>query len=155
MLMKRCKQWLLAGMLWSLCAAALAETVFEWTDADGVKHFSSKPPPPGVQANEKQVMPMPMVGTVAPQLAMPSEGLPEEDSVSRERAELARQRIAATSYEEALAVECDHARGVLGKLRANQNIVLTDDSGNSRAMPEPERNRRVQLASDFIRDNCR
>lgn len=153
--LKHRKRWLLIGTLWLLCTGAMADTVYEWIDADGVKHFSSQPPPPEVQASQKQVTPLPMVGTVAPQPAVPAVAPPEEDPVDRERAELARKRIAATSYDEALAVECDHAYGVLGKLRDNPNIVLADDSGNARAMPEGERRRRVQLANEFIRDNCR
>lgn len=152
---KRISYWLLIGAMWSLCAGAQAQTVYEWTDADGVTHYSSQPPPPGVQADERQVTPMPMVGTVAPRPAAPATSVTDEDPTDRARAELARKRIEATSYDEALAVECAHAYGVVGKLQDHQNIVLTDASGNARAMPEAERRRRVQLANEFIRDNCR
>jgi hypothetical protein len=136
---------------------AAADTVYEWTDENGVVHYSSQPPPADQPATEKLLQPIPMVGTEAPHPRQDSGPLtvPATDDTQNKREALARKRIEATSYQEALAVECEHASGVLGSLQQFANISLSDAAGNTRVMPEPERKQRIQLAQDFIRDNCR
>ena len=67
---------------------------------------------------------------------------------------MARQKIAASSYEEALAIECKQAENVIGKLTPALNIQITDANGNVRVMEEDERQSRITLANEFIRDNC-
>ena len=149
---------ILMGMLLSGNLAMAETSVYQWTDESGTVHYTSLPPPPGTTAEVKSLQPIPSVGTVAPQSRnKASQADPEltpAQQAQRDREELARRRIEASSYEEALTVECDQAESVLGKLLPVTNIQITDAEGNVRVMDEKEWQERIRLAREFIRDNC-
>lgn len=138
-------------------ATSAAERVYQWTDKEGVVHYSSQPPPMGTEATEKVLEPMPLIGTqeLQPRPANSATGeLAPREKAMADREEIARQRINASSYEEALAVECIQAESVIAKLTDSGDIQIADASGNARIMNEKERQERITLANEFIRDNC-
>ena len=148
---------LVTGGLLAGNAPATGKNVYQWTDEDGVVHYSAQPPPQGTDATEKPLTTIPRIGTLAPQ---PRAGNPEYDELTprqqatSDREELARQRINASSYDEALAVECNQAENVIGKLTAASGIQIQDSSGNARIMSDKERLERITLAEEFIQNNC-
>ena len=138
---------------------AVAQTqAFQWTDENGVVHFSALPPPPGTSAQAVTLKPMRPVGTVVAQSRIanvsPDDGLTSTEQAVQKRAELSRARIEASSYEEALAIECDHVRGVIDKLSLQEDIIVNDVAGEKyRVMESNERQERINAAQEFIRDN--
>ena len=137
---------------------AAEERVYQWTDADGVVHYSSQPPPLGTDASEKALKPIPLMGSQAPQARtvgqMIQTEMTEREQAAKDREELARKRIEATTYNEALKIECAQARSVTGKLSAKSGVQIRDSAGNIRVMGDDERKERLSIAQNFIKDNC-
>ena len=149
---------LIMGLLMFASTLASEEKVFQWVDENGTTIYSTQPPPPGIIATETTLKSAPP-GTAPSQTLTrdPKADAPMTDRVqaARDREELARKRIKASSYEEALAVECNQAESVIGKLNSPGPIQIADGSGNVRVMDQEERVDRVTLAYEFIRDNCK
>ena len=87
---------ILIGMLLVAPALAAGDTVYQWTDKDGNVHYSGQPPPAGTQAVEKNLEPMPNVGTVDPYLDADELKQATAEQVTRENDELARKQYLGT-----------------------------------------------------------
>ena len=46
---------LVSGLMCAVIASAVAQTVYKWTDASGVTHYSEQPPPQAVKAKQLQL----------------------------------------------------------------------------------------------------
>ena len=150
---------ILLGTMLASNSAFAQDNIYEWTGKDGVVVYSSQPPPAGTSARERTLKPAPLMGSSAPQPEVApvqdDQNLTPAEQAQKNREELSRKRIEATSYEEALAIECDQARSVMEKLQQINNVAITDSMGNTRVIPEGERVARITLALEFVRDNCR
>ena len=150
---------ILLGTILASNSAFAQDNIYEWTGKDGVVVYSSQPPPAGTSARERTLKPVPIMGSAAPQPEVApvqdDQELTPAEQAQKNREELSRKRIEATSYEEALAIECDQARNVMEKLQQINNLAITDSRGNTRVIPERERLARITLALEFVRDNCR
>ena len=134
---------ILLGTILASNSAFAQDNIYEWTGKDGVVVYSSQPPPAGTSARERTLKPVPIMGSAAPQPEVApvqdDQELTPAEQAQKNREELSRKRIEATSYEEALTIECDQARNVMEKLQQINNLAITDSRGNTRVIPERER----------------
>ena len=149
---------ILTGLLFIMPAMVVPDTVYQWTGEDGNIHYSDKPPPPGTQVFEKDLKPMPDIGTVKPSQnnnITPSEN-PQlvAEKVEQENAQLNQRRKDATTYEEALEIECGLVRGVIDKLSSRRDISMVNTEGTTRAISEAERQERLRVSQKYINEHC-
>ena len=85
---------ILIGMFLTASALAVGDTVYQWTDKDGNTHYSGQPPPAGTQAVEKNLEPIPSVGTVDPYMDKEDIKKATTKQVARDNEELVQRRLA-------------------------------------------------------------
>ncbi|MBS3959942.1 MAG: DUF4124 domain-containing protein [Xanthomonadaceae bacterium] len=128
---------LLAPTALALLLAALPlaaeEPVFTWLDAQGVRHYSQTPPPPGIRYEVRGVRNEP-VGTAAP--PAPAEA------------------AAAAPTPEDLR-NCERARLSLAQLDSNQPLTMDrDGDGTAEPLGDEDRAAQRRLAEQAIRAFC-
>ena len=146
---------ILVGFLLTAPALIAGEKVYQWTDKDGNVNFSSQPPPAGTEVVEKDLEPMPNVGTVDPNLDSLEIRKAVAEMASRENDALMQHRMETTTYEEQQAIECELAQGVLDKLTSGRLAKIASPDGNLRDMSEAERKNRIRASEKYINENCR
>ncbi|MDX1380213.1 MAG: DUF4124 domain-containing protein [Xanthomonadales bacterium] len=150
---------LLAAML---CAApaALAQQVYQWTDENGVVHYTDQPPD-RADAEVTEVKPLPEVGTESPTAADPAaaesddageETLSPAEQARRERAEAREERRA---LEAEIAADCLRAKQTIAQLEPSPRVIYTDEEGNTRRMDDDRRLELLEEARSFVeRNDC-
>ena len=134
---------ILIGVLLASPALLAGETIYQWTDADGNIHFSESPPPAGTEAVQRNLEPMPKVGTVDPYLDAEESKQVIAEQVSRENEELVQRRMDATTVEEQQAIECETAQDMINKLTSERLAKVAHPDGILRAMSDAEREDRT------------
>ena len=145
---------ILIGMLLTAPGLFAGDTVYQWTDKDGNTHYSSQPPPAGTQAVEKNLKPLPKVGTVDPYMDSDDIKKATADMVARENEELIQRRLEASTVEEQQAIECVTAQGVIDKLSSGRLAKIASPDGTLRVMSEAEREDRILTSQKFIDEHC-
>ena len=145
---------ILIGMLFTAPALLGGETIYQWTDKDGNTHFSESPPPAGTEAVQRNLEPMPKVGTVDPYLDADETKQLTAEQVNRENEELTQRRLDATTREEQLAIECETAQGVIDKLSSARYAKIASPDGSVRVMSDAEREDRIRTSEKYIDENC-
>lgn len=98
------------------CAApALAESVYQWTDADGTRHYSDKP--------------VPSAKRVDPEL-LKSKPIPPSAPV-----------LIPPSFRQSVARQCGDARERLALYEQSGEVIETTDTGVEYTLPETQRQR--------------
>ena len=158
----------LALVAGSVATPLLADEMYSWTDENGVRHFSSLPPPPGLEATVSDLpdsVPVPAVDVDYPD-ATDSTASVADDAFSAEQdteelsaADQYRQQIADTRAEQRSAQAemdqaCIQARNRLAQIEPSRRVFYTDESGETVRMDDEERVGEVETLSDFISSHC-
>jgi hypothetical protein len=132
-------------------AAAQAQQMYQWTDEDGVVHFSQTPPPNEVA--EQTVVPKgaekmgqaPVEGATATD--MPS-------AAQQKRENLARKRDQAQADAAIRDAACAAKRAEVARLEPNRRVFYTDANGETVRMDDEARVAQVAAAKRYIQENC-
>lgn len=156
---------LLALLLASASAPLLAESVYQWTDEDGVVHYSDVPPPSGVDAVVEGLEPIPEVGSVDPQpeavgdeaadasAAMDAgeEALSPAEQQRRKREEQLAQRRLEQQQTEAM---CAAMRQQLAVYEPNPRVLIETEDGEVERLDDDVRLEKVNEARSYLDRNC-
>lgn len=105
----------LGALLMCYGAPALAESVYQWTDADGNKHYSDKP--------------VPSAQRVDPEL-LKTKPIPPKPPV-----------LIPPSFRQSVARQCSDAQERLGLYEQSGEVIETTDTGVEYSLPENQRQR--------------
>ena len=145
---------ILIGLLLTAPALFAGDKVYQWTDEDGNVNYSSQPPPPGTEAVERTLEPLPNVGTVDPYLDADEIKKATAEQVTQENEELVQQRMDATTYEEQQSIECGAAQSVIDRLSSARLAKIASADGTLRVMSDAEREDRIRTSQKYIDENC-
>lgn len=109
--MRRC----IAIVVLTVPALASAESVYQWTDANGTKHYSDKPVPTAKRVDPELLKSNPIPPT--PPLQIPP------------------------SFQQSVARQCADARERLGLYEQSGEVIEKTDTGVEYALPENQRQR--------------
>ena len=129
-------------------AAAQEQTVYKWVDAEGVVHYTARPP----EGVEYEV--------VGLETREPEEQAPDETEAAGEEAPAegippAQPEMASTEPDpEMVAERCEQARRNIENLTQRANVLIRGEDGERRQITEEERERMLQEARDFIDEWC-
>ena len=139
--------------------AANAQQVYQWTDENGVVHYTDQPPE-HADAKVSELKPLPEVGTESPVAEEPavaeaSEGDAEETVSPAEQArrERAKAREERRAREAEIAADCVRARQTIAQLEPSPRVIYTDEEGNTQRMDDDRRLELLDEAKDFIAQN--
>lgn len=143
-----------------LLGSSLAYAQYSWIDANGVRHFSDRPPPPSTPPHKILKAPRRAAAAVTPAPAEPALGADaptpskgpktlaqrEEEFLARSklREEQERKDAAATQRRRDLAEHCQDARQMRAQVESGVRIAKFDAKGERSFMTDEER--AVQLA---------
>lgn len=141
----------LAMLLAALATApdAMAqETIYKWTDEEGVVHYTARPPE-GVDYERVDVKNQRSESSAA-EAGAREEAESERSSIPPEQPEMA-----AEGPDPAMVAErCQQARSNIENLTQRSNVLIRDDSGQRRQITNEERQRMLREARDFIDEWC-
>jgi Domain of unknown function (DUF4124) len=136
----------------SLAAGSgLAQQMYQWTDENGVVHYSDSPPPQGVTATE---------GTL-PEAAPPTSDNPYKDianqpsAAQQKRADMAQKSQEARAAKESTKAQCSAWQEEVDRLEPNRRVFYTNEAGETERMDDVERTKRVAELKSQIASNCR
>ena len=123
-------------------------TVYQWTDENGVVHFSDAKP--AGQAVEEQTLTAPPANTGAAQLP---DSAP--DSIAQQRRdEIARKRQEAKASQAANQARCAEWQAEVDRLEPNRRVFFTNENGETERMDDVERTDRVAELKELIARHC-
>ena len=172
--MKMHKLLLLAvACTWAMGAAAQ----WQWTDKDGRKVFSDRPPPPDIP--EKSILKQPGGAPVARPAATPEASSAEnatpaaaaskpaakpvaagkdkeleEKKAAAEAAEAAKKKAEEEKIARAKAENCTRARQAKATLESGVLMKQTNAQGERVIMDEASRNAEIKRTNDIIASDC-
>ena len=172
--MKMHKLLLLAvACTWAMGAAAQ----WQWTDKDGRKVFSDRPPPPDIP--EKSILKQPGGAPVArpattPEASSTENATPaaaaskpaakpvaagkdkelEEKKAAAEAAEAAKKKAEEEKIARAKAENCTRARQAKATLESGVLMKQTNAQGERVIMDEASRNAEIKRTNDIIASDC-
>lgn len=133
------------GLLLALGAPAMADTIYRWVDAQGVTHFSARPPQ-GQQAQALRMAVQPPPLPAASERAG-SPGEREQREIERKvKQEVARQTAEFQRY-------CTALRTQLAQLQNNPRLRV-EDAGQTRRLAEEERQARIADVRQKLAAEC-
>lgn len=148
---------LCSATILALCAAlfapdhALAQEMkmYQWTDEDGVVHFSDTAPV------GMDVPPTDIPLDEAPAGANPYEDVASEPSAAQQqREEIARQSEENRAEQANLDSRCAAWRAEVERLEPNRRVFTTNDQGETERMDDVVRTDRVAELKAQIAENC-
>lgn len=116
-------------------ASAHATQMYSWTDANGTRHFSDRPPPETVAAKK-----IDLPKRDAPAVAEPQQG--SEDGAAAIASDPDAQRLAA----------CTQARSNLATLRSDVPVRLTEDDDDF--LDDAQRQKQIEVAEKQVALYC-
>lgn len=138
----------------------MGSEAYVWTDKNGVLNYTQQAPPPGIKSERirfREGGPSIRVDEATPTLpsaeSTANQNLsPEQQQMldNLKQAEAARQGEVAKIRE----ANCTKARQVLERLSVTGRIRVRDEAGGERAMPEDERQSRINEAQQAVVVNC-
>jgi hypothetical protein len=140
------------ALLACACSAALAQ--YAWIDANGVKQYSDKPPPPAVPAS--RIMKAPVTPSAPTQAgAAPSVAEREADYEKRRAAAQKKQREAdeQAGFDAKRNSGCDAARSRSRALASGERLVHIDANGERHYLDDEERAREMREVQRTL-DEC-
>lgn len=118
-------------------ASAHATQMYSWTDANGTRHFSDRPPPESVAAKKIE---LPRRDTAT--AAEPQQG--EEDDPAVTASDPDAQRQAA----------CKQARQNLATLRSNVPVRMEEDEDEDNYLDDAQRQQQIERAETQVSLYC-
>jgi len=134
-------------------AESRAETVYRWTDADGIVHYGSAPPP-GAEA-ERIDLTTPDPGPSAPTGEGASATDGGESAAADATTDDATAEPAAAQPQPLTAEQCEqleHNRMLLESQPGG--LLIEGEDGEPRRMPNDERERRLEETEAMLDEHC-
>ncbi len=129
----------LLALTFSAASFAQADKVYRWTDAEGVMHFSTSPPPANQPAEEITLDRGPTLAVEETQPAAATEEMQDPDA---QRAEI-------------IARNCQTARQNLSRLETAESAIRTDpDTGEQVEIHGEDLQQAVRTSLEQIREFC-
>lgn len=141
-------------LLLALAAVALPAhaQVYRWVDADGVVHYTDKPPP----AHEAEALPIRTEPTdLEATLREQAERERRLELADQLRADAAEDAAAAAEYEARLAKSCMQARRRVRTIESEPRQWRVDDAGNRYVYNDAQRAAALAEAQAQVREWCR
>lgn len=136
----------------ALSAPLHAAEIYKWVDEDGVTHYSQRPPPSGDAARIGVDRPPDKeIARERREMKQTGERIEERREQRQEAEQQARKDADQREQREA---RCADLRSSLTKLTRNRRLLIPDDEGNVRRMPEEERKERVAERRRQIEEQC-
>lgn len=152
---KRCAAFALGALLACLALAqtgdglAQDKKMYQWTDQDGVVHFSDMAP----EGQDAQARDLPE--EAAPATASPYQGAASGPSAAQQRREeIARNTEAAKVKQATRAAECAAWQAEVDRLEPNRRVFYTNEQGETERMDDVARTNRVAELKAQIARNC-
>lgn len=152
---KRYAAFALGALLASLALAQAGDAfsqdqkMYQWTDQDGVVHFSDMAP----EGQDVQARDLPE--DLAPATASPYQGASEPSAAQQRREEIARNTEAAKAKQATRAAECAAWQTEVDRLEPNRRVFYTNEQGETERMDDVARTNRVAELKAQIARNCR
>jgi hypothetical protein len=150
------KRLLFLAWAFALAGAASAQ-LYRWVDKDGRVHYTSTPPPAGVQSRAlaaPSASPPPAAQEERKGPLTPAE---QEAEFRKRRLEeqKAQEKSAATAKEEATKqANCQHAREGLTALESGERIARTDAQGQRYYLDDDARGAEIRRAQRVVQEWC-
>lgn len=132
-------------------AAAQGQQMYQWTDKDGVVHFSETPPPneeaeqTAVPRGAEKMGQAPVEGATAPGM---------QSAAQQKREDLARKRDQAQADAAMRDAACAAKRAEVARLEPHRRVFYTDENGETVRMDDEARVAQVAAAKQYIQENC-
>jgi len=138
----------LAALSIQFDAQAQEQTIYKWVDAEGVVHYTARPPE-GIDYEE--------VGIEMRESADSAAGGGEtggDNGAAEETPPELPEMAQSEPEDEAMAERCAQARSNIEDLNRYENITVEGEDGEQRPVPEEERMRMIEEAQRFIDEWC-
>jgi hypothetical protein len=134
----------------ALTGVAAAAEVYQWTDENGVMHFSDQKP----EGRDAAVRNLPE--HVPPTGPNPYEGAQSESSAAQERREEIAQKGRESQAQKALTEQrCSAWQAEVDRLEPSRRVFQTNEQGETVRMDDVARTNRVAELKSLIAKNCR
>ncbi|MEM9301380.1 MAG: DUF4124 domain-containing protein [Pseudomonadota bacterium] len=145
-------------LLLLVTTGATAQTkVYQWTDEDGVVHFSTEPPPDPDQAvEERMVSGAPKPGSVAIQTEAEAEAQAQADASARPAGGLIPGEPQVDPAEEARqrAERCDLGQRLVALIEPAQRFQKINADGSTEWLTGEARLAELENARQMVSENC-
>ncbi len=140
-----------------LMAQALQAATYRWVDDDGVVNYSERKPQ-GVPEERIAVVALRSAPSSAPADPAPVE-TPSPDELTPDQRDMLAELEAQETERQATIAQirqenCQKSRDMLERLTVRSRIRVTMPDGTQRALPEEERQERIEQAQMGIVRNC-
>lgn len=133
---------------------AMAAKYYKWVDEDGVTHYSAQPPKKG----EGEIIRVKSGQSSDKDSAMKRleerRAKLQQDADKRNNPKSDPQEEADKRNAEINKKRCESFRKNLKIMTENSRVRMLDEKGESRVLPEEERQKKIKEAKDFIQENC-
>lgn len=131
-------------------AQAQEKKMYQWTDQDGVVHFSDTAP------DGQDVAPRDLPLNAAPSASGPYQDAGSGPSAAQQRREeIARSSEEARAKQSALDRQCAAWQAEVDRLEPNRRVFYTNEQGETERMDDVVRTDRVAELKGQIAKNCR
>lgn len=144
---------ILAVATLGIAISAHAEKMYQWTDENGVVHFSDKKPQ-GQDFKTVDVPTAPQTGTVS---ALPPQSDAEAEAPSyaqQRRDEIARSKQEASQKQAANQAQCAAWQAEVDRLEPHRRVFFTNEEGETERMDDVKRTNQVAELKKKIAANC-
>ncbi|MCW8871856.1 MAG: DUF4124 domain-containing protein [Xanthomonadales bacterium] len=143
---------------WALCAAlampgdglAQEKQMYQWTDQDGVVHFSDTAPE-GMDVPAKNIPMNDQPAGLGNQQAPPS----GPSAAQQRREDIAQKSAEGKANRAALDAQCAAWQAEVDRLEPNRRVFSTNEQGETERMDDVVRTNRVAELKAQIAKNCR
>lgn len=142
----------LAILALGVSVSAHAEKMYQWTDENGVVHFSDQKPK-GKDFKTVDIPTSPAPGSVSP-LQGTEEGEPAPSAAQQRRDDIARSREEARDKQAANEAQCAAWQAEVDRLEPHRRVFFTNEEGETERMDDVERTNTVAELRKKLADNC-
>ena len=138
-------------LLLAIATAAAAQTrVYQWTDEDGVVHFSTEPPPdPDQEVEARMVRETPKPGSVIPEV--PGRELPETAAGA---GPAGGERQNPEEQARLRAERCRQWQQIVATIEPARRIQKTEPDGSVTFLSGDDRIAELERARQMVAENC-
>jgi hypothetical protein len=135
-----------------IAVSAHAEKMYQWTDENGVVHFSDKKPQ-GQDFKTVDVPTAPTTGTVSP--IPPGTDQAAPSAAQQRRDEIAQSRQQSREKQAANEAQCAAWQAEVDRLEPHRRVFFTNEEGETERMDDVERTNTVAELKKKIAENCK
>lgn len=145
---------ILAVAVMGVSIGAHAEKMYQWTDENGVVHFSDKKPQ-GQDFKTVDVPTAPTTGTVSPIPPGSEQAADAPSAAQQRRDEIAESRQQSREKQAANEAQCAAWQAEVDRLEPHRRVFFTNEEGETERMDDVERTNTVADLKKKIAANCK